>query len=113
MNFGFTEEQELLRDQVRKFLDDSCPSEQVRSLMHSDKGFSSELWQQMAELGWLGLIIAPEHGGVGLSWVDQIVILEEMGRSLFPSPYISHCLAASTLNELGLEDQKKKWLPAG
>ena len=40
----------------------------------------------MAELGWLGLIIAPEHGGVGLSWVDQIVILEEMGRSLFPSP---------------------------
>ncbi|MBD3646972.1 MAG: acyl-CoA/acyl-ACP dehydrogenase [Pseudomonadales bacterium] len=112
MNFGFTEEQELLRDQVRKFLDQQCPSEQVRKIMKTAEGYDTGMWQQMAELGWLGLIVDTDYDGVGLGWVDLTVVLEEMGRSLFPSPFISNTLAASTIAELGNEEQKKQLLPA-
>ena len=58
MNFGFTEEQELLRQEVRKFLDAHCPLEEVRKLMETPEGFSRDLWKQMGELGWIGLPIA-------------------------------------------------------
>ena len=111
MNFGFTEEQTLLREQARRFLDDEASMSVVRELMHSDQGFSTAQWQQLANLGWLGLIIDPDHGGVGLNWVDLIVVLEEMGRSLYPSPFISTTLAASVLGDLGSDEQKKDWLP--
>lgn len=66
----------------------------------------------MGDLGWLGLVIDTDYGGIGLGWVDLIVVLEEMGRSLFPSPFVSNTLAASTLGELGNEEQKKRLLPA-
>ncbi|NQV64537.1 MAG: acyl-CoA/acyl-ACP dehydrogenase [SAR86 cluster bacterium] len=110
MNFGFTEEQDLLRDQVRKFLDAQSPVSRVREIMHTDEGFDRQIWQQIADLGWLGLVVDPEHDGVGLGFVDLIVILEEMGKSLFPSPFIAHSLAASTLDELASDDQKKRYL---
>ncbi len=111
MNFGFTGEQELLREQVVRFLEERCPSSTVRSIMATDAGYSREHWEQMAALGWLGLMIDEEHEGVGLGWIDLIVVLEEMGRSLCPSPFISHCLTASTLCELGSDQQKKACLP--
>jgi len=111
MNFGFTEEQALLREQARRFLDDEASMTMVRELMYSDEGFSTAHWQQLADLGWLGLIIDPDHGGVGLTWVDLIVLLEEMGRGLYPSPFISTTLAASVLGDLGTDAQKKAWLP--
>jgi alkylation response protein AidB-like acyl-CoA dehydrogenase len=111
MNFGFTQEQDLLRDQVRRFLDDNCAMPEVRKIMKQPTGLSTDLWQEMAGLGLLGLIIPAEFGGVGLYWEDLIIVLEEMGRSLLPSPFISATLAASTLVETGSEDQKKKWLP--
>lgn len=112
MNFGFTEEQEMLRDQVRRFLAQKCPSETVREIMKTSEGYSPDLWKEMAELGWLGLVISPEYDGVGLGWVDLTVLLEEMGRSLSPSPFISNTLAASTVAELGSEAQRKEVLPA-
>jgi alkylation response protein AidB-like acyl-CoA dehydrogenase len=111
MNFGFTQEQELLRDQVRRFLDTNCPMTEVRKIMKEPLGFSRDLWSQMAELGWLGLVVPADYGGVGLSWVDLIVILEETGRTLYPSPFISHTIAASTLVENADEVQQKRWLP--
>jgi len=111
MNFGFTEEQNLLRDQVRRFLDERCPSATVREIMKSDEGYSQELWHEIAQLGWLGLAVDPEYDGVGVGWVDILVVLEEMGRSLFPSPFISTTLSASVLSELATESQKKQYLP--
>ncbi|MBL4866886.1 MAG: acyl-CoA dehydrogenase family protein, partial [Pseudomonadales bacterium] len=85
MNFGFTEEQELLREQVRRFLDKKCPLSEVRKIADSKAGFSQDLWNEMAELGWLGITIPENYGGLGMGWVDLIVVLEECGRSLFPS----------------------------
>jgi alkylation response protein AidB-like acyl-CoA dehydrogenase len=112
MNFGFSEEQELLRSEARKFLDERCPMEEVRRIAASAEGVSPDLWKQMAELGWLGLTIPERHGGAGLSWIDLIVLLEETGRTLFPSPLISTTLTAAALLDSGNDAQQARWLPA-
>jgi alkylation response protein AidB-like acyl-CoA dehydrogenase len=111
MNFGFTEEQELLRAEVRKFLDQRCPLEEVRRLAETPEGFSRVLWKETAELGWLGLTIPEAHGGAGLGWVDLVVLLEETGRTLFPSPLLATTLAAAAIRESGSEAQRTRWLP--
>ncbi len=111
MNFGFSEEQELLRSEVRKFLDEACPLEEVRKISESPEGFSPELWKQIAELGWLGLTVPEEHGGAELGWVDLVVILEEAGRTLLPLPLISTTLAAAAIRGSGSPEQQARWLP--
>ena len=112
MNFGFTEEQELLRQEVRKFLDAHCPMEQVRKLRETPDGFSRELWKQIGELGWLGLTVPEAQGGAGLGWVDLVVVLEEMGRTLFPSPFLGATIGAAAIREAGSDAQMSRWLPA-
>ena len=111
MNFGFSEEQDLLRHEVRKFLDEQCPLTEVRRIAETPEGYSPELWKQLGELGWLGLTIPEKYGGAGLGWIDLVVLLEETGRSLFPSPLISTTLAAAALLEAGSEAQRDRWLP--
>ena len=112
MNFGFSEEQELLRSEVRRFLDERCPIAEVRRLKETPEGFSAELWAEMAELGWLGIAVPEAYGGAGLAWLDQVVILEETGRSLLPSPLLANALAAAAILDSGDEAQRKRWLPA-
>jgi alkylation response protein AidB-like acyl-CoA dehydrogenase len=111
MNFGFTEEQDLLRQEVRKFLDQKCPLDQVRKLMETETGFCRDQWKQLGELGWLGLTIPEDLGGAGLGWVDLTVVLEEMGRTLYPSPFLATTLAAAALREGGSPEQQRRWLP--
>lgn len=111
MNFGFTEEQELLRAEVRKFLDKNAPLEEVRKWVESPEGYSPGLWLQMAELGWVGLTVPEAHGGAELDLVTLVVLLEETGRTLCPSPLISNALAAKAIELAGTEDQKARWLP--
>ncbi len=111
MNFGFSEEQDLLRGEVRRFLDERCPIAEVRRLAETQTGYCEKLWEDMAGLGWLGLIIPETYGGAGLGWVDLIVVLEEMGRSLFPSPFLANTLAATALVEFASDAQKQRWLP--
>ncbi len=111
MNFGFSEEQELLRSEVRKLLDEQCPMAEVRRIIATPEGYSPELWKQLGELGWLGLVIPEAYGGAGLGWLDLVVLLEETGRTLFPSPLVSNTLAACALLESGSEEQKGRWLP--
>ena len=112
MNFGFTEEQDLLRQEVRKFLDAHCPLEEVRKLMETPDGFSRALWKQLGELGWLGLTIPEKQGGAGLGWVDLVVVLEEMGATLFPSPFLATTIAAAAIREAGSDAQQARWLPS-
>ncbi|MDJ0789084.1 MAG: acyl-CoA dehydrogenase family protein [Myxococcota bacterium] len=110
MNFGFSEEQELLRSEVAKFLAESCPMDEVRRIGEGP-GFSPELWGQVSELGWPGLIIDEAHGGAGLGFVDLVVVLEEVGRALFPSPLISTTLAAHAIARAGSPEQQARLLP--
>jgi alkylation response protein AidB-like acyl-CoA dehydrogenase len=112
MNFGFNDEQELLRSTARKFFDNECPSTTVRALMEDSSGMTPALWKKLAEQGWLGLIAPEEHGGMALGIVDLVVLLEEMGRAVVPGPFFSTVLLGGlALLEAGSDAQKKAWLP--
>ncbi len=112
MNFGFNEEQELLRSTARKFFDNECASVTVRKLMDGPEGMTPDLWKKIAEQGWTGLIFADEHGGMGLGFVDLVVLMEEMGRAVVPGPFFSTVLLGGlAIREAGTDAQKKSWLP--
>jgi alkylation response protein AidB-like acyl-CoA dehydrogenase len=112
MNFGFNEEQELLRSTARKFFDNECASMTVRKLMDGPEGMTPQLWKKIAEQGWTGLIFADEHGGMGLGFVDLVVLMEEMGRAVVPGPFFSTVLLGGlAIREAGTDAQKKTWLP--
>ncbi|MDP2628190.1 MAG: acyl-CoA dehydrogenase family protein [Candidatus Rokubacteria bacterium] len=112
MNFGFSEEQDLLRSTARKFLENECPSVKVRALMDGPEAMDPALWAKLAEQGWLGLISPEEYGGMGLGFVDLVVLMEEMGRAVVPGPYFSTVLLGGlAILEAGAAAQKKEWLP--
>jgi alkylation response protein AidB-like acyl-CoA dehydrogenase len=112
MNFGFTEEQSLLRDQVERFIKEACPMHKVREIAASESRFDSTLWQQVADLGWLGLTIPEAHGGLGLKWIDLTVVLEAAAEGLCPLPIASQALASAAILTCGNDQQKNDWLPA-
>src|SRR5215469_1114799 len=112
MNFGFNEEQELLRSTARKFFDNECSSTVVRALMETPEGIAPELWSKLGEQGWLGLIYPDAYDGMGLGLVDLVVLMEEMGRAVVPGPYFSTVLLGGlAILEAGSEGQRKEWLP--
>src|SRR5262245_22214779 len=112
MDFGLSEEQELLQRSVRDFLERECPVTFVREMMRSDDGFSRSLHRKMAEQGWPGLMIPEGFGGHGLGMLDLAVLSEEMGRALLPGPYFSSAvLATLMLVYSGAAALKKQWLP--
>lgn len=112
MDFGFSEEQDMLRQAARDFLQENCPMTFVRQMMEDNHGYSPEMWKSMADLGWLGLAFPENYGGQGLGFVDLTVILEEMGAALLPSPFFSTVLlAGQTILMGGSEAQKQAYLP--
>jgi alkylation response protein AidB-like acyl-CoA dehydrogenase len=113
VNFAFSEEQEELRKSVRRFLDDKSPESEVRRLMETTEGYDPAVWSQMAQqLGLQGLAIPEEYGGSGYSYVELVVVLEEMGRALLCAPYFSSvALAANALLASGDDQAKKDLLP--
>jgi alkylation response protein AidB-like acyl-CoA dehydrogenase len=110
VDFGFSEEQEMLRQSARALLEKECPSAVVRKVMEDERGFDPALWKKMAELGWLGLIIPEEYGGGGLSYVDLVLIMEEMGRVVLPSPFIWTVMFAEAIKRAGNDQQKSSLL---
>jgi alkylation response protein AidB-like acyl-CoA dehydrogenase len=85
--------------------------EEARRVMELPEGYSPELWKQLAELGWLGLLVPERCGGAELGWVDLVVMLEEVGRALFPSPLLSTSLAVLALVENASTVQQDRLLP--
>ena len=88
MEFNFSEDQELLQQTVRDFLEGECTVEHVRSMWDSETGRSPEFWQQLAEIGISGLLVPDEHGGLGMNEVDMVLVLEETGRAALAEPVI-------------------------
>ena len=113
MNFAFSEEQDQLRDAVRKFLEAKSPETEVRRLMETTEGYDPAVWSQMAnELGLQSLHIPEAYGGQGFTWVELGIVLEEMGRALLCAPYFSTVvLAANAIMNAGTEDQQSALLP--
>jgi alkylation response protein AidB-like acyl-CoA dehydrogenase len=111
MDFGFNQEQELLRATARKFFENECTSEFVRARMAEPAGVTDDFWKKLAEQGWLGLIYAEEFDGTGLGFVDLTVLMEEMGRAVMPGPFFSTVLLGGlAIQEAGSAAQKKEWL---
>lgn len=112
MNFEFSQEQNLLRDQALSFLTDKCPPEAVRKILEGDESYDAALWKQIVELGWTATTIPEEFGGIGLSHLELCVIAEELGRALAPVPFSSSVyLATEALLLAGSQAQKETWLP--
>jgi len=112
MDLGHSEEQQLLKNAARDFLEKECPEAFVRQMEEDEKGYTPEFWQKMAAQGWQGLIIPEQYGGTGMTYTDLIVLLEEFGRALVPGPFISTVLlGAMPILEAGTEEQKKEFLP--
>jgi alkylation response protein AidB-like acyl-CoA dehydrogenase len=112
MNFAFSDEQQALRDQARKFLSDRAAPARVRRILESDEPFDRELWRGMGELAWTGTAIPESYGGAGFGYLELCVLAEELGRSLAPTPFSSSVyLATEALLLAGSAAQKKRWLP--
>lgn len=112
MDLGLNERQTLLGRTAREFLEAECPISLVRELEDSQKGYSSGLWQKMADLGWLGLAVPIEHGGEGGSLLDQTVLFEEIGRAMAPGPLLAtSAYAVQAILDAGSDEQRNRLLP--
>ena len=106
MNFGFSDDQQAIKRTAREFLSARYPLATVRKLAEDDRGFTDEQWQELVELGWPGVIIPEDQGGLGLGAVELVVIAEEMGYALAPSPWFSTMCAALMLAAAGTDEQR-------
>src|SRR4030042_2773174 len=112
MNLDFTEEQEMLKAAARDFLVNECPKALVRELEKDEKGYSPALWRKMAELGWMGLVLPEEYNGMGMGFMDLLILLKEMGRNIVPGPFFSTVVMGSLpILFAGTEEQKQEFLP--
>ncbi len=112
MNFEFSDDQKLLREQASRYLADNCPPAAVRTILEGDAAYDAKLWTGVGEMGWTAACIPEEFGGLGLSYVELCVIAEELGRVAAPIPFSSSVyLATEALLMAGSKDQKESWLP--
>ncbi len=113
MNFELTDDQRAIQRTARDFLAGAYKPEEVRRLAYeTPRGFEDEGWARICELGWPALLVAEEHGGLGLGVVELAVVQEELGAALAPSPFLSTVAAAALIGEAGNDEQRARWLPA-
>lgn len=112
MDFGLSEDQELLQRSARDFLARECPPTLVRRAAESADGIAETLYRKIADMGWTGLLVPESFGGLGLGMLDMAILLAEMGRAALPGHFLfSSVLATSALVRAGTARQKKEWLP--
>ncbi|MFC1858828.1 acyl-CoA dehydrogenase family protein [Thermodesulfobacteriota bacterium] len=111
MDFSFSKSQELLRKSARDFLKKEC-QDMAREAEKTDEGYFPPIWEKIADLGWTGIGIDEEYGGIGGDTFDFCILLEEMGRALFPGPFIPAVICfGCAVYEYGSVSQKKNILP--
>ncbi|HEV3135363.1 MAG TPA: acyl-CoA dehydrogenase family protein, partial [Acidimicrobiia bacterium] len=113
MDFEFSEDQELLRATVRRFLTERAPIAYVRDVLDDERGTTDDVWSGLSALGVTGLLVPEVHGGAGMGMVDMAVVLEELGRAVHPGPFASTAVGAASLIALaGSEEDRAELLPA-
>jgi alkylation response protein AidB-like acyl-CoA dehydrogenase len=111
MDLGLTEDQEMLRSMAREFIEQETPRTFVRDMEEDDRGFTADMWQKIAQVGWLGLIVPEEHGGTGQSLVDLGILMEEVGHGVMPGPFFNTALVTVGILDAGTDAQKAEYLP--
>ncbi len=111
MDLGLTEDQEMLRSMAREFIEQETPRTFVRDMEEDDRGFTADMWQKIAQVGWLGLIVPEEHGGTGQNLVDLGILLEEVGHGVMPGPFFNTALVTVAILDAGTDAQKAEYLP--
>ena len=112
MNFEFNDDQIFVRDAARTFLKANCPPELVRRVLEGNERYAADLWQQIVSQGWAATAIPEEYGGLGMSYLELVLVAEELGRVCAPVPFASSVyLATEAILVAGSEEQKQKWLP--
>ena len=110
MDFGNTETQELIRASAQEWLAERSPPEFVRAMAEDDQGYTDEYWDELAALGWLGLLIPEEYGGSGMDFADMAVLLHEWGAALSPGPLVESSIVAAAVIEGGDSDNARSTL---
>jgi alkylation response protein AidB-like acyl-CoA dehydrogenase len=110
MNFDFTDDQRSIKSTAKEFLAARYKPEKLRELAEAGE-YDDAIWNEMRELGWAGIFIDEEHEGQGLGTVELVILMEEMGYALAPSPFFSNAAAGLLIQHAGSEEQKRKWLP--
>jgi alkylation response protein AidB-like acyl-CoA dehydrogenase len=110
MNFDFTDDQQAIKSTARDFLTARLKPEKLRSLAESGS-YDDALWTEMSDLGWPGIFIGEEHGGQGLGVVELVILMEELGYALAPSPFFSNVAAGLMIQHAGSDEQRDRWLP--
>ncbi|HJO25142.1 MAG: acyl-CoA dehydrogenase family protein [Myxococcota bacterium] len=112
MDMKLSDEQVQLRDTARKFMQEECTAEFVREIEKSELGYSPAMWREMAEMGWLGIALPEDCGGLELGNVDQVLLAKELGRSICPSPFLSTTvIGAEAIARAGSEEQRQQFVP--
>jgi acyl-CoA dehydrogenase len=112
MDFEFSEDQKQLGAEARRFLAAKCPPAAVRAVLEGPQAYDAALWKGLGEMGFLGVVVPEQYGGLGLGYLEACLVAEEMGRALAPVPFSSSVfLATEFLLAAGSEAQKLAWLP--
>jgi alkylation response protein AidB-like acyl-CoA dehydrogenase len=111
VNFGLSEEQELLQETLNEFCARELPPPRLRALFDAGAGRDPALWKGLAELGVLGLLVPEAHGGAGLELLDAALVSEVLGRHALPAPFLGHSLVSLALARAGSDAQRRAWLP--
>ncbi len=110
MNFDFTDDQQSIKATARELLTKRFKADHLRELAEAGT-YDDAFWKEICELGWPGIFIGEEHGGQGLGQVELVILMEELGFALAPSPYFSNAAAGLLIQHAGNNDQKARWLP--
>jgi len=110
MNFDFSDDQQAIKRTAKELLADRFEPARVRALAEEGH-YDDEAWKELCELGWPGIFIGEEHGGQGLGTVELVILMEELGYTLAPLPFLSNAAAGLVLEAAGSDEQKRRWLP--
>jgi len=111
MDTKLNKEQEMLKKSAVDFLKKEFPSDKIRELEESGPGYNPKQWKKMARLGWLGMTLPEDVGGMEMTFLDLVILMEEIGAYLMPGPFLSTVLAGELIAKTGTDEQKKKLLP--
>ncbi|MGB3721655.1 MAG: acyl-CoA dehydrogenase family protein, partial [Pacificimonas sp.] len=108
---GVSEEQADLLEVAANFCRDRSPTDRVRGLLADERGYDPAVWKELCDLGWMGIAIPESDGGIGLGLAEVVPVMEQMGRAMMATPFMSSTLAAQAILKAGSDEQRAAWLP--